>query len=283
VRIDLHIHSTASDGTLTPAEIVRQALALHLGAIAITDHDSVDGSREALEAGVPAPLGFLTGVEISASPPSSYPRRGSFHILGYRIDVADKALNRELKRLQRARENRNPGILNKLNALGIPIRMEEVMAVAGGGQVGRPHIAKLLISKGVADTIEDAFDRYLGNGKAAYVDKYRIDCATAIKRIKAAGGIAVLAHPGLLELNDERHLREILTELKQMGLGGIEVYYPEHSQQQTRRFTGLAQHFELLMTGGSDFHGTIHPAVKMGSGKGDLAVPYRLYEKLVRF
>jgi hypothetical protein len=283
VRIDLHIHSTASDGTLTPAEIVRQAAALNLGAIAITDHDSVDGSREALEAGVPARLGFLTGVEISASPPPSYPRKGSFHILGYRIDVTDKALNRELAKLQDARKNRNPGILSKLVALGIPIRMEEVKAVAGSGQIGRPHIAKLLISKGAADTIEDAFDRYLGTGKAAYVDKYRIDCARAIKRIESAGGIAVLAHPGLLELDSDRQLEDILTELKQMGLAGIEVYYPEHSERQTRRFMHLAQHFELLMTGGSDYHGAIHPPIQMGSGRGDLAVPYALYEKLVRF
>jgi hypothetical protein len=283
VRIDLHIHSTASDGTLAPTEIVRQAAALNLGAIAITDHDSVDGSREALEAGVPARLGFLTGVEISASPPPSYPRKGSFHILGYRIDVTDKALNRELAKLQDARKNRNPGILSKLVALGIPIRMEEVKAVAGSGQIGRPHIAKLLISKGAADTIEDAFDRYLGTGKAAYVDKYRIDCARAIKRIESAGGIAVLAHPGLLELDSDRHLEDILTELKQMGLAGIEVYYPEHSECQTRRFMQLAQHFELLMTGGSDYHGAIHPPIQMGSGRGDLAVPYALYEKLVRF
>jgi hypothetical protein len=283
VRIDLHIHSTASDGTLTPAEIVRQAAALNLGAIAITDHDSVDGSREALEAGVPARLGFLTGVEVSASPPPSYPRRGSFHILGYRVDVTDNALNRELAKLQDARKNRNPGILSKLVALGIPIRMEEVKTVAGSGQIGRPHIAKLLISKGAADTIEDAFDRYLGTGKAAYVDKYRIDCARAIKRIKSAGGIAVLAHPGLLELDSDRHLEDILTELKQMGLAGIEVYYPEHSECQTRRFMQLAQHFELLMTGGSDYHGAIHPPIQMGSGRGDLAVPYALYEKLVRF
>jgi predicted metal-dependent phosphoesterase TrpH len=283
VRIDLHIHSTASDGTLTPAEIVRLATALNLGAIAITDHDSVDGSREALAAGVPARLGFLTGVEISASPPSSYPRKGSFHILGYRIDVTDNALNRELTKLQDARKNRNPDILSKLIALGIPIRMEEVKAVAGGGQIGRPHIAKLLISKGAADTIEDAFDRYLGTGKAAYVDKYRIDCARAIKRIESAGGIAVLAHPGLLELESDRHLEDILTELKQMGLAGIEVYYPEHSERQTRRFMHLAQHFELLMTGGSDFHGAIHPPIQMGSGRGNLAVPYALYEKLVRF
>ena len=283
MRIDLHIHSTASDGTLTPAEIILQASELNLGAIAITDHDSIDGSREALLVGVPPRLGFLTGVEISASPPPSYHRKGSFHILGYRIDVSDPDLNQALGKLQHARKNRNPGILAKLKQLGINISMDELLEEAGDGQVGRPHIAKLMISKGAVETMEDAFDHYLGNGKAAYVDKYRIDCADAIKRIQTAGGIAVLAHPGLLELDSDKYLEEILTELKDMGLSGIEVYYPEHSPQQTSRFIELAKRFEMLMTGGSDFHGAIQPAIKMGSGRGDLAVPYRLYEKLIQF
>ena len=256
---------------------------MHLGAIAITDHDSIDGSREALATGVPSSLGFLTGVEISASPPPSYRRKGSFHILGYRIDVADKALGLALKKLQHARENRNPGILAKLSELGISIKMDELKAVAGNGQAGRPHIAKLLISKGAADTIEDAFGRYLGTGKAAYVDKSRINCAEALERINAAGGVAVLAHPGLLELNSDTRLEEILKELKDMGLDGIEVYYPEHSPQQTRQFYELAKRCELLMTGGSDFHGAIYPEIEMGSGRGDLAVPYELYEKLIHF
>lgn len=267
---------------MTPAEILEQALALKLGAIAITDHDSVDGSREALALGIPPTLGFLTGVEISARPPSTYQNPGSFHILGYRIAVTDKALNRSMTKLQSARENRNPQILDRLDGLGISITMQELLKVAGDGQAGRPHIAKLLIARGIVATIEEAFDQYLGTGKVAYVDKYRIDCATALQRITAAGGIAVLAHPGLLKLNSDNHLAEILQELKDMGLGGIEVYYPEHSPQQTRRYIELAKRFDLLMTGGSDFHGSIHPKIKMGTGKGDLAVPYELYDKLIR-
>lgn len=282
MRIDLHIHSTASDGTLTPDEILEQAQVLNLGAVSITDHDSIDGSRKALRIGIPAPLGFIAGVEISASPPSTYPRPGSFHILGYGVDVTDAALNRSLAGLQSARENRNPRILAKLKKLGIPVTMEELLTVSGDGQTGRPHIAELLIAKGAAENIQDAFDRYLGTGKVAYVDKERIACADALQLITAAGGVGVLAHPGLLQLDSDSHLENILHELKGMGLAGIEVHYPEHSPEQTRRFIELARRFELLMTGGSDFHGAIHPAVKMGSGKGDLYVPYELYENLLR-
>ncbi len=281
MRIDLHIHSTASDGTLTPAEILDQALALKLGAIAITDHDSIDGSREAKALGIPSSLGFLTGVEISAGPPATYQRPGSFHILGYRINESDKALNRALTELQTARENRNPRIIAKLETLGISISMEELLAAAGDGQAGRPHIARLMIDKGYVTNIEEAFDQYLGTGKAAYVDKFRIDCSQAIQLITAAGGIAVLAHPGLLDLDSDRHLVDLLVALKGMGLGGIEVFYSEHSTGQTRRYKELAHQFDLLMTGGSDFHGSIHPVIQMGSGKGNLAVPYELYEALV--
>lgn len=283
VRIDLHIHSTASDGTMTPAEILEHALALKLGAIAITDHDSINGSRDMMALGVPPSLGFITGVEISAGPPPTYRKPGSFHILGYRIDLTDAALNRSLTRLQHARENRNPQILAKLEKLGITITPKELTAAAGDGQAGRPHIANILIAKGIVPTIEDAFDRYLGTDKAAYADKYRIGCAKALQLIAAAGGIAVLAHPGLLTLDSDQHLENILRELKDMGLAGIEVFYPEHSRQQTRRFIELADQLDLLITGGSDFHGSIHPGIEMGSGKGDLLVPYELYEKLIRF
>lgn len=283
MRIDLHIHSTASDGTLTPAEILDQAQALKLGAIAITDHDSIDGSREAMALEFPPSLGFLTGVEISASPPPTYQNPGSFHILGYRIALSDVPLNQSLAQLQSARENRNPKILARLEKLGIPITMQELLEVAGDGQAGRPHIAKLLIDKKIVATIEEAFDRYLGTGKVAYVDKFRIDCAKALQLINDADGIAVLAHPGLLDLNSDQHLTEILQELKGMGLGGIEVYYPEHSPRQTRRYIELAKRFDLLMTGGSDFHGSIHPVIKMGTGRGDLTVPFDVYEKLIQF
>lgn len=205
LSIDLHIHSTASDGTLSPAEIIAMAVQLRLGAIAITDHDSIAGSREALLSGIPPELGFLTGVEMSAEPPPSYPGSGSIHILGYALRLDDPELNRTLERLQNARKNRNPEILQRLNQLGIPIRLQEVEREAAGGQAGRPHIATLLIKKGVVKTIEEAFDRYLGNGKPAYVDKLRIECRQAIELINAAGGIPVLAHPGLLESTTMSH------------------------------------------------------------------------------
>nr|MCU0585693.1 PHP domain-containing protein [Desulfobacterales bacterium] len=168
--IDLHIHSTASDGTFTPTEILAMAVRAGLGAIAITDHDSIAGSREALLEGVPPGLGFLTGVEISAEPPPSYPGSGSIHILGYAIRLDDPELNRALEKLQEARKNRNPEIIRNLKRLGIPISLEEVVREAGEGQPGRPHIAALLVKKGVVGSIDEAFDRYLGNGKPGYVD-----------------------------------------------------------------------------------------------------------------
>jgi hypothetical protein len=279
--IDLHVHSTASDGTLTPAEIIDLALAAGLGAIAITDHDSIAGSREALLGGIPPQLGFLTGVEVSAEPPPSYGGPGSIHILGYGLRLDDPDLNLTLERLQNARRDRTPKIVRRLNALGIPLTLEEVLGIAADGQPGRPHIAKLLVAKGVVPDIDAAFDRYLGNGRPAYVDKYRIDAGEAIARINAAGGIPVLAHPGLLKIDNDTALEELLGELMAMGLKGIEVYYPDHGPVQTRRYAELARRHGLLATGGSDFHGDIDPRVKLGVGKGDLCVPYTLYQRLI--
>ena len=278
--IDLHIHSTASDGSFTPAEILHHAQQLDLAAISITDHDTVAGSKEALEIGIPTSIDFLTGVEISAAPPPSYPKPGSFHILGYSIQLDDPALNKALETLQDARKNRNPEILNCLNELGFQITMADVQADIGDGQLGRPHIARCMVKKGFVNSINDAFDKYLGTGKQAYVDKYRIDCARAFEIIIGAGGIPVLAHPGLLEIDHTRQLEDLIIELKKMGLKGIEIFYPEHSPDQNRLFMDLANRHDLLITGGTDFHGTIQPAIKMGSGKGDLFVPYELYENL---
>lgn len=279
--IDLHIHSTASDGTLTPADIIALALRLRLGAISITDHDSIAGCREALLNGIPDELGFLTGVEISAEPPPSYPGAGSIHILGYGIRLDDPELNRTLEKLQDARKDRNPQIIARLTKLGIAIRLEEVEREAGDGQPGRPHIAKLLVEKGIVRTIDDAFDRYLGKGKPAYVDKYRIESSQAIGLINAAGGIPVLAHPCLLELEDDQQLDEILREMISMGLKGVEVYFSGHTPEQTRWYAELAKRHDLLMSGGTDFHGDIQPEIQMGVGRGDLHVPFELYEKLI--
>ncbi len=279
--IDLHIHTTASDGTLTPSEIISQALKLKLKAIAITDHDTLAGSKAVLQAGIPSPLDFLTGVEISAAPPRFYAGSGSFHLLGYSIRLDDPALNHALEKLQQARENRNPAIIGRLNDIGIAITLDEVRQEAGEGQLGRPHIAKLLIKKGLVGSMNQAFDRYLGTDGPAYVDKYRIECRKAIELILAAGGIPVLAHPGLLKCKTSDQFDELLAGLKAMGILGVEVFYPEHTAEQTHLFAQLAQRHNLLLTGGTDFHGAINPEIAIGSGKGNLFVSYELYEKLI--
>lgn len=281
VRIDLHIHTTASDGTLSPAEVLSLAHELKIKAIAITDHDTVAGSKEALQAGIPPSLDFLTGVEISAASPSFYAGSGSFHLLGYCIRLDDPALNRALEKLQQARQNRNPTIISRLNDLGIAITLDEVRREAGQGQLGRPHIGQLLIKKGVVKSMDEAFNRFLGTDGSAYVDKYRIECQTAIDLIRGAGGIPVLAHPGLLNCKTSDQFDKLIVGLKEMGIQGVEVFYSEHTPEQTRLLAELAQRHELLLTGGTDFHGAIQPEIAIGSGRGDLFVPYELYEKLI--
>ena len=281
VGIDLHIHTTASDGTFTPSEIVAHAIKLKLKAIAITDHDTLAGSSEALNNGIPAALEFLTGVEISAAPPPFYHQAGSFHLLGYAIHLDDPELNQTLEKLQLARKNRNPAIIDRLNELGIPIRLDEVREEAGDVQLGRPHIAQMMIRKGVVSSIDEAFDQFLGTDKPAYVDKYRVKCSKAINAIRRAGGIPVLAHPSLLEYESENQLDDLIGQLKHLGIQGVEVYYTLHTADQISLFAELAQRHDLLMTGGTDFHGSIHPDIEMGTGKGNLFVPYELYDKLV--
>jgi len=281
VGIDLHIHTTASDGTFTPAQVVAHAKRLNLKAIAITDHDTLAGSSEALTIGIPAGLNFLTGVEISAASPPFYHHAGSFHLLGYAIKLDDLILNQTLAKLQTARKNRNPAILARLNALGIAISFDEVCEESGDVQLGRPHIAQTMIRKGIVSSMDEAFDQFLGTGKPAYVDKYRIECSKAIGAILGAGGIPVLAHPGLLEYESDDQLDELIGQLKQIGIRGVEVFYSEHTADQIDLFAGLARRHDLLLTGGTDFHGSIHPDIEMGSGKGNLSIQYELYQKLI--
>ena len=278
--IDLHIHSTASDGSLTPAEIIDHAQKLNLAAIAITDHDSIYGSKEALRTGIPPSVKFLTGVEISAAHPAFFPGSGSFHILGYGIRLDNHALNQTLNKLREARKNRNPKIIKRLNELGFKISLEDVKLTVADGQLGRPHIAYAMIKKGFVESMDEAFDKFLGAGKPAYVDKERIGCEQAIKMIRGARGVPVLAHPALLNIDDDWQMDELIRNLIKIGIRGIEVYYPEHSSEQTQLYKELAIKYDLLMTGGTDFHGSITPKIKMGTGKGNLFIPYKLYEQL---
>ncbi len=280
LNIDLHIHTSASDGSCTPAEVLQLARKLKLGAIAITDHDTVAGAREALRIGIPTGVEFLTGVEISANPPSQFNLSSTFHILGYGIDIDNIEMEQTLALLQDARRNRNPRILERLQQIGLTISLTEIQHEAGNGQLGRPHIATVMVKKGFAESIDDAFDRFLGKRKPAYVDKFRITCKKAISLIKAAGGLPVLAHPYLLDLPDDQTLEELILHLKGLGLSGIEVYYPEHSLERVDHYKTLAARHRLIMTGGTDFHGSLKPEIRMGSATGDFRVPYTLFEQI---
>ena len=280
VSIDLHIHSTASDGTLTPGEIIARACRLGLAAIALTDHDTVDGVHQIIQNDIPKELLFLTGVELSTAAPPDFPCRGSLHLLGYGFRADDPALALQLLKLQDARRNRNPQIISKLQALGIDITMEE-LTTDTPQQTGRPHIARLLMEKGIVATFDEAFERFIGNEAPAYVDKYRIQIHDAIRLIRQAGGIPVLAHPALIHPIGNWQLADLFAELQSLGLLGLEAYYPEHSAAQTQQFLALAKQHGLLVTGGTDFHGAIKPDIEMGSGDGSFRVPLDVYQQLV--
>jgi 3',5'-nucleoside bisphosphate phosphatase len=279
--IDLHIHSTASDGTCTPSELLQMAADSGLRAVSITDHDTLEGSRAALNCPLPDHLNFISGIEVSTQAPEGFPMNGSLHVLGYGVDVNHGPLQEALTGLQHARDMRIPQIIERLNRVGVPIRMEQVQELVGNGSPGRPHIARVMIGMGVVDNVDQAFDRFLGKGCPAYVDKYRIDCRLAFERIRQAGGIPVLAHPYLIPGGKDRDLDRLVGRLCDRGLMGIEVYYPDHPPAATAYYRELADRFGLLMTGGSDFHGELSPDIHMGCGRGDLHVPFALYEILV--
>ncbi len=253
--VDLHVHSTASDGSLSPREVVAAAKAGGLRAIALTDHDTIDGLAEALVAGSELGLEVIPGIEISA-----HHEPGSMHILGYFVDHRSPQLDAQLRVLKKARAERNPQIVAKLQELGIKITLAEVEEVSGGGQVGRPHIAQVLVQKGYVAT----FERLIGNHGPAYVSKFRFPPQEAIAMIRAAGGVAGLAHPFTLEYGSIGHLRQIMVRLAGWGLQALEVSYPEHTPEQRELYRQLAQELDLIMTGGSDFHGDIKPDIQLG-------------------
>jgi predicted metal-dependent phosphoesterase TrpH len=257
--IDLHVHSTASDGSYRPAEVARLAKEAGLKAVALTDHDTTDGLAEALAAGAELGVEVIPGVEISTRFTDD-----TMHILGYFLDFHSGRLAERLAVLKQARKDRNPKIIAKLNALGIPITMEQVEQASGGGQVGRPHIARVLLASGYVRSMQQAFDIYLKNGGKAYVAKYRFPPAEALEMIREAGGVPVLAHPFTLGLGSAMALRDLLQNLKSLGLAGIEVFYAEHTPEQEAMYLRLAQELGLLVTGGSDFHGDNKPDVTLG-------------------
>jgi len=273
--IDLHTHTTASDGSMTPTELIRRAVSKGLAAIAVTDHDCVDGVEEALTEGRRQGIEVIPGLEISAEFD-----RGTMHILGFFVDWKKESLRRRLFELQEARRLRNPKITKKLQEQGLEITHEEVVAASGGGQVGRPHFAKVLVQKGYVASMEEAFEKYLKRGGPGYIEKFRFSPQESIALIHEAGGVAVLAHPFTLGLKSAEMENSLLAELTQTGLDGIEVYYSKNAPEDTIHYLRLCESYGLLPTGGSDFHGAHKPDIDLGIGRGNLQVPLKLLEAL---
>jgi len=275
--VDLHTHTTASDGTYSPARLVELAGEYGLSAIAITDHDTVAGISEATEAGARTGVEVVAGIEISVE----YPRdRGVMHILGYDLDTQSPALLEALEWVQEWRRDRNPRMVDRLREMGIDVSIEDVEAVAGGGQIGRPHIARAMVANGAVGNLQEAFDRYLQPGAPAYVDKGRLGREKAMDAIRGAGGVTVLAHPGQLGIGDGDRLRSAVEELVDIGLCGIEAHYKDHSPERTATYVDMAERLGLVATCGSDFHGDSDSAVHPWADGSPIRQPYAVLERL---
>jgi len=280
--IDLHCHTTMSDGTLTPADIARLAKETGLSALAITDHDTTDAWPEFSATAAEIGLEPITGVELSTTAILPNGRQRRLDLLGYLFDPAAPSLAERLQRMRNARGRRNDQMIEKLREHGMEITLEEVAAQAGGRVVGRPHFARVLVNKGYVKDASQAFTKWLGDDAAGYVPRVNLSTEDAIGIVVAAGGKPVLAHPGEVHLDDQAWWDELLTRFKVAGLAGIEVNYAEHGPDKVKKFGDLAKKHELVATGGSDFHGDNRPGVRLGRGRGGLRISYAVLDALRR-
>jgi len=274
--IDLHTHSTVSDGTDPPERIPELAAAAGCSAVALTDHDSLAGLGRARERAAELGIRLVPGCEISCHLAGT----GSLHVLVYFVEDDDGPLAEELVRLRADRLQRNVLLAEKLAALGLPITYDQVVAVAGDeAGMGRPHFAEVLVAAGAADSIPDAFDRYLAAGRPGYVSKSRLEPGEVARLATASGGVAVLAHPYSLGV-EGAELASVVEGLAEAGFAGIEAVYGRYSPRQRQELGNLARRFGLVATGGSDHHGTIKPDLTVGTGTGDLKVPDKVLVEL---
>ena len=271
--VDLHTHSSASDGSLSPAELIDFAERKHLAAIALTDHDTIDGLAQARKAAEKYPnLRFVAGIEVSAIPPS-----GTLHILGLSIDENAPSLVELAGLLSKGRERRNPKIIENCRRLGLEIEMDDVLAEAdrcGSPKkiISRVHIARALERKGYVCNTQEAFDKYLARGGPAYADRERMNPRQTFGAIRQAGGIAVLAHPSFLKCDNTAQLERIVREFMDYGMEGIEVFHSNHNDRQVREYFSMAKRYGLIVTGGSDFHGAGKPNVRLGKPRVPMSV-----------
>ena len=273
--VDLHCHSTASDGTLPAAAVIRLAKERGLSALALTDHDTIGGIAEAAAEAAKIGLDFLPGIEISCEYAP-----GTMHILGYGVDPNSPVLTEMTRQLIEGRDNRNPKIVEKLQSLNVAITMDEVEKEAKGGVVGRPHIAAILVRKGYVSSIKQAFNEYLAPGGKAYFDKERLTSKRALGMILESGGLPVLAHAFQLRTENDAQLETIVKNLLDEGLAGIEVMHSDHDASWIEKCTRLADRHGLLKTGGSDFHGGNKKDIDLGHAAGR-RVPRAFYDALV--
>ncbi|MDR0994536.1 MAG: PHP domain-containing protein [Verrucomicrobiota bacterium] len=266
--IDLHCHSTFSDGSFSPEELARMAVEAGVSALALTDHDTMAGLPRFLAAAEGKGFRAVPGVELSVN----WTPGGVMHMLGYWMEMENPELVRQLAWIRDGREMRNREILEKLNALGLSMTWEEVKAKAGEDVVGRPHFAQVMLERGYAKDKNEAFDKWLGDGKPGYADRPRLTAEDAVELICRAGGVAVLAHPFTLHLGKEAQ-EALWNRLAEVGLSGVECYYSEHSSDLTADYLEIARRVGLVPTGGSDFHGEVSPGIRLGTGFGGLNVP----------
>ena len=272
--VDLHMHTTHSDGTFLPRDLVRHAKEKKLKCISVTDHDTMSSYEECADEAKKQKIELIPGIEISAQFDP-----GTLHILGFFLNPKDPELGVVLEDIQKARRERNPEIIKKLNALGIDITLQEVEAVSGKKQVGRPHFAKVLVEKGAVGSADEAFRKYLAKGKPAYMDKRRLSPADSIRAIRKAGGIAVVAHPKQMRLEEKELIAEF-ENLADQGLGGIEAYNSCQNRTEAELYKKIAKRFHLIVTGGSDFHGANKPGVELGGLGGGAELDYEVIGKM---
>jgi predicted metal-dependent phosphoesterase TrpH len=268
-RVDLHVHSTASDGKYAPEEIVRKAAALGIRYLSLTDHDSVDGIASAVKAASAFPrLTFIPGVEVSTDV-----AEGEIHILGYFIDYHNQELSDALKRFRTSREGRARGMVDKLAGLGMAIDWKRVREIAGDGAIGRPHIAQAMLEKGYIDSFKEAFDKYIGRDGPAYVEREKMTPEEAVALVIRSGGLPVLAHPFTV-----KNMEKWVAALKAVGLIGIEAYYKDNTPEETEATLKIADRFGLVATGGTDFHGIEDTGEVMMGG---VDVPVKAAKRLI--
>jgi hypothetical protein len=273
--VDLHTHSTASDGSDPPAGLVDLAVKAGLASLALTDHDTQQGIDEAVAAAAGTDLELIPGVELSLN----Y-ERGGMHLVVLWLASGDGPLQDRLAALRAGRDVRNLEIVQRLTEVGLPLTIEEIEAEAGGGSVGRPHIAAVMVAHGYVPDIRAAFDLWLGSGKPGYVGRDRLYPEEAIALARESGGVPVLAHPHTLGITTATEMADLLTRMKRAGLVGLEALYGAYRRHERDGYADLARRFGLIPSGGSDYHGSYKPGLMLGAGYGDLVVPGTLLDQL---